>query len=198
MNGWAALPKFSVAKKTPESKYIGSMTRFMSPLTVSVVVARLATSSPIPAKARAPMTSIRKRRADCRGSACGKRALPVRAGSRHRGSERSGVRRDRAQEIAPRHGSGDEALEQLADPEIHQEEADPPESASHGIDPDETRNQAIDIPSSRLVDLNVNGLPLVLPAGGRLKDIIDHLASGCRFRTSRVITVRAPTSDRSA
>ena len=61
MNGWAALPKFSVAKKTPESKYIGSMTRFMSPLTVSVVVARLATRSPMPAKARAPSTSIRKK-----------------------------------------------------------------------------------------------------------------------------------------
>ena len=59
--GWAFLPKFSVAKKTPESRYIGSMTRFMSPLTVSVVVARLATSSPMPAKARAPRTSIRKK-----------------------------------------------------------------------------------------------------------------------------------------
>ena len=60
--GLGALPKCSVEKKTPENRYIGSMTRFMSPLTVSVVVARLATSRPIPAKARAPTTSTRKTR----------------------------------------------------------------------------------------------------------------------------------------
>ena len=36
------------------------MTRFISPLTVSVVLARLATSRPIPANASAPTTSITK------------------------------------------------------------------------------------------------------------------------------------------
>src|SRR3974377_571399 len=170
MNGWALLPKFSVAKKTPESKYIGSMTRFMSPLTVSVVVARLATSSPMPAKARAPITSIRKKTS----------RLP-RIGM--------GKARGRPQEIAPGHGGCNEALEQLADPHIDQEEADPPESTSHGVDPDEARDQTIDLPCSRFGDLNVIGLARVDPAGGLLKDIVDPRASGGRFRSSGVIAV---------
>src|SRR5208337_55855 len=79
--------------------------------------------------------------------------------------------------------------EQLADPHIDQEEADSPESASHGVDPDEARDQTIDVPCSRFGDLNVNGLARVDPAGGLLKDIVDHLSSGGRFRSSGVITV---------
>ena len=59
MNGWAASGNRSDEKKTPEKSHIGSMTRFISPLTVSVVVARQATSRPMPAKARAPTMSIR-------------------------------------------------------------------------------------------------------------------------------------------
>ncbi len=58
MNGWAASGNRSDEKKTPENSHIGSMTRFMSPLTVSVVVARQATRRPIPANARAPTRSI--------------------------------------------------------------------------------------------------------------------------------------------
>ena len=58
MNGWAASGNRSEEKKTPEKSHIGSMTRFISPLTVSVVLARQATSRPIPANARAPSTSI--------------------------------------------------------------------------------------------------------------------------------------------
>ena len=44
-------------KKRPEKIHIGSMTRFINPLTVSVVPVRLAISRPIPAKARAPTIS---------------------------------------------------------------------------------------------------------------------------------------------
>ena len=141
IKGWALLPKLSVAKKTPESRYIGSMTRFISPLTVSVVVARLATSRPIPAKARAPMTSTRKKQQV--------------AADRHVEDERSQEQQHRdvgdqegqargqdgAQEVAPGHGRGDEALEQLADPQIHQEEADAPEAAAHGVEADQPRDQ---------------------------------------------------------
>ena len=54
-------------------------------------------------------------------------------------------RQDGAQEVAPGHGGGDEALEQLADPQVHQEEADAPEAAPHGIEPDQPGDQAIDI-----------------------------------------------------
>ena len=48
MNGWTAAGNRSDEKKTPEKSHIGSMTRFIRPLTVSVVLARLATSRPMP------------------------------------------------------------------------------------------------------------------------------------------------------
>ncbi len=44
-------------KKTPDNSHMGSMTRFMSPLTVSVELARQATRRPSPAKASAPSRS---------------------------------------------------------------------------------------------------------------------------------------------
>ena len=53
---------------------------------------------------------------------------------------------DGAQEVTPGHGRGDEALEQLADPQVHQKEADSPESAAHGVEPDQPRDQAVDVP----------------------------------------------------
>ena len=59
MNGWAESGNRSDEKKTPEKSHCGSMTRFISPLTASVVVVRQATSRPMPAKARAPTTSTR-------------------------------------------------------------------------------------------------------------------------------------------
>lgn len=46
----------SAEKKTPENIHIGNITRFIRPLTVSVVCARDPTSRPIPAKASAPRT----------------------------------------------------------------------------------------------------------------------------------------------
>ena len=58
IKGWAAAGNRSDEKKTPEKSHIGSMTRFMSPLTVSVVLARQATRRPIPANASAPKMSI--------------------------------------------------------------------------------------------------------------------------------------------
>ena len=50
-------------EEDPGTNHIGNMTRFMSPLTVSVVVARDPTRRPIPAKASAPKRSITMTRA---------------------------------------------------------------------------------------------------------------------------------------
>ena len=146
MNGWALLPKFSVAKKTPESRYIGSMTRFMSPLTVSVLVARLATSRPIPAKARAPIDVHQKEGQEVAADRHVEDERSQQQQHRDVGDQEGQARgQDGAQEVAPGHGGGDVALEQLADPQIHQEEADSPEAASHGVEPDQPRDQTIDI-----------------------------------------------------
>ena len=49
-----AAGKRSVEKKMPEKIHIGTITRFMSPDTPSMVLGRAAVSSPRPLKARAP------------------------------------------------------------------------------------------------------------------------------------------------
>ena len=123
------------------------MTRFISPLTASVVVVRQATSRPIPAKARAPTTSTRMTSAE---------AAPDRH-VEHQGAQQQehgqvgdheGEPRPQEgqQEIAPGHRRGHEPLEQLADPEVHQQEADAPEPAPHGVEPDQAGDQEVDVP----------------------------------------------------
>src|SRR5206468_16038 len=55
-NGCIASGKRAYEKKVPDRIHIGSITRFISPETASMVRARLATSMPSPANARAPST----------------------------------------------------------------------------------------------------------------------------------------------
>ena len=52
--GWTARGKRSTEKKTPDPTNIGIITRFMRPLTVSILWARQATAMPRPAKQSAP------------------------------------------------------------------------------------------------------------------------------------------------
>jgi len=54
INGCIASGKRSDEKKMPDTTHMGSITGFISPETASTVRARLATSSPMPAKASAP------------------------------------------------------------------------------------------------------------------------------------------------
>jgi hypothetical protein len=49
------------------------------------------------------------------------------------------------QEVLPGHGGRHEPLEQLADPHVHQHEADAPEPAPHGVDRDQSRDQEVDV-----------------------------------------------------
>ena len=56
MSGWTASGNRSDEKKMPDSSHIGSITRFIRPETASIVLARLATSRPMPANMTAPST----------------------------------------------------------------------------------------------------------------------------------------------
>ena len=147
MNGWTASGNRSAEKKTPEKSHIGSMTRFIRPLTVSVVVARLAISRPMPAKARAPTTSTTMTSSEAPPDRHARRP-GCRAGAAR---DRSGIRKvSRAPSRASRKsrrgiGRGDEALEQLGDPEVHQQEADAPEPAPHRVQPDQAGDQEVDV-----------------------------------------------------
>ena len=118
----------------------------MSPLTVSVVVARQATSRPIPAKASAPSTSITMTSA--RLPRIGMWNIKVPSKQEHGqvgDEERQPGAEQRQQEVAPGHGRGHEPLEQLGDAEVHQQEADAPEPAAHGVEPDQAGDQEVDI-----------------------------------------------------
>ena len=146
MKGWAASGNRSDEKKTPEKSHIGSMTRFISPLTVSVVRARQATSRPIPANASAPSMSI----SDDQGQAAADRHLEhERSQQEEHGQvgdhEREPGPQKGEQEIAPGHGRGHEPLEQLGDAEVDEQEADAPEPAPHGVQPDQARDQEVDV-----------------------------------------------------
>ena len=54
MKGWIAAGKRSVEKKIPENTHIGTITRFITPETPSIVRGRAAVSRPRPVKASAP------------------------------------------------------------------------------------------------------------------------------------------------
>ena len=158
MNGWAESGNRSDEKKTPEKSHIGSMTRFISPLMASVVVARQATNRPIPANARAPTTSTRMTSAE---AAADRHVEHESAQQEQHGQvgdqEGEPCAQEGQQEVAPGHGRRDQPLEQLADPEIHQQEADAPEPAPHRVEPDQAGNEEVDVPRAGLGDRDILG-----------------------------------------
>ena len=123
------------------------MTRFIRPLTVSVVVARLATSRPMPGEGQGA-DHVDQRSPGARFPRIGMPKASVPSSS---STARSGIRKvsrapeEGQQEVAPGHRRGDEALEQLGDPEVHQQEADPPEPAPHGVQADQAGDQEVDV-----------------------------------------------------
>ncbi len=127
MNPWAASGNRAVEKNTPEKSHCGSMTRFISPLTASVVVVRQATSRPMPANARAPDHVDQ----DHQPEAAADRHLERQGAQEQQhaevGDQEGQPRTEQGeQEIATGQRRGDQPLEQLADPQVHQHEADAP------------------------------------------------------------------------
>ncbi len=146
MNGWAAAGNRSDEKKTPEKSHIGSMTRFMSPLTVSVVLARQATSKTDSGEGECAQHVD----ADHESQAAADRHVEHERSQQEQDSqvgdhEREPGPQKREQEIAPGHGRGHEPLEQFGDAEIDEQKADAPEPAPHGVQPDQARDQEVDV-----------------------------------------------------
>ena len=176
MNGWMPAGNRSDEKKTPERSHIGSMTRFISPLTVSVVLARLATSRPMPAKARAPSTSTSDHQQQAAPDRHAEGQRPEQEQHRQVGDQEGQPRaEDGQQEVAPGHRRGDEALQQLADPEVHQQEADAPEAAAHRVQRRSGRGSGSRCSVSRARSRARRAVATrVRPPGGLLEDVVDR------------------------
>ena len=146
MNGWTASGNRSAEKKRPEKIHIGSMTRFIRPLTVSVVWARLAISRPIPANARAPTISTSADQPEAPPDRHPEDEHAQREQDRDVGDQEGQPgQEDRQQEVAPGHRRGGEPLEELADPEVDQQEPDAPEPAAHRVLADQAGDQEVDV-----------------------------------------------------
>ena len=159
MNGCAAAGNRSAEKNTPEKSHIGSITRFIRPLTVSVVDARLAIRSPIPADARATTSNRSTISGKAQVSAdrhVEHQACRAGGGSSGRGSGRSAGRPRIASRKSPLgHRGRDEAFQEFADPVIDEQKADPPQPAPHRVDRDQPRDQKVDVAGAGLGDVEV-------------------------------------------
>ena len=146
MKGWAAAGNRSDEKKTPEKSHIGSMTRFMSPLTASVR-AGAAGDQQTDSGERERAKHVD---ADHESQAAADRHVEHERSqeeqdSQVRDHEREPGPQEGEQEIAPGHGRGHEPLEQFGDAEVDEQKADAPEPAPHGVQPDQARDQEVDV-----------------------------------------------------
>ena len=192
--GLDAAGKRSEEKKTPDNSHMGSMTRFMSPLTASVVVAGRPTSRPIPANARAPSMSTPTTRARLPRIGMWNIKLPEQQEHGQVGEDESQARpQNGQQEIAPGHRRGHEPLEQLGDPEVDQQEADSPEPAPHRVEPDQAGDQEVDVARAGLRDVarprSASGS--VRPAARWRTSSISR--AGRRLRSRRIVAIRRRT-----
>ena len=117
------------------------MTRFMSPLTASVLLTRQATKRPIPAKAKAHQEFDANHERQAAPDRHVEHQLSQEEQHSQVGDHESEPRaQEREQEIASGHGGGDESLEKLGDAEIDQQKADAPQPSAHRIQSNQTRN----------------------------------------------------------
>ena len=99
------------------------------------------------------------------------------------------ARGQRQQEVAPAHGRGHEALEQLALPHVYQGEADAPHSRVHQVHAQQAGNQEVDVARPRLGVRDARGRNGILASRGGLQHVV-HLGVGEHaFRPRRIVMV---------
>ena len=147
MNGWAPSGNRSAEKNRPEKIHIGNIIRFISPLTVSVVWARLAMRRPIPRERQGADDLDQGQKPEAAHDRHPEHEHPQTEQHGDVGDEEGQPgQQDRQEEIPAGHRRGREPLEQLADPEVDQQETDAPKAAAHRVLADQAGDQEVDVP----------------------------------------------------
>ena len=167
MNGCIAAGKRSEEKKRPPKIHIGSITRFIRPLTVSVVWARAGDQEPDPREGQSPDDLDQEDQPEAPHDRHPEDEDPhPQQDPDIRDEERQPRHEDREQEVAAGHRGRGEPLEQLADPEIDDQEPDPPEPPAHRVLADQAGDEEVDVAAPWLGLAVVDGATGSLRPGG--------------------------------